>query len=99
MFSQLEEEIRNVGRKGFWAVPVENGIGGTSVNYRVPKMNFGRREIKNWGNTEGYQAEGLEMREGSLLKVMICTDEERGRGEPCVEGREWPIVWTMYELA
>ena len=53
MFSQLEEEVCYVGGEGFWTVPIKNGNGGTGVNNRIPKMNFGRREVENRGNTEG----------------------------------------------
>ena len=63
MFSQLKEKICNVGGEGFWAIPVKDGNGGTSVNNRVPKVNFGRREIKNGGDAEGKEAKGLEVRE------------------------------------
>ena len=54
MLSQLKEEISYVGRKGFWTVPVKNGDCGTSVNNGVPKMDFGGREVENWGDTKGY---------------------------------------------
>ena len=35
------------------------------------------------------------MSEGSPLKVVICSNEERRGSETCVESREWPIIWTM----
>ena len=63
MFSQLKEEFGYIGGKGFWAVPVENGDGGASMNNGVPKMYFGRGEVKDRGDPEGNEAEGLEMRE------------------------------------
>ena len=63
MFSQLEEEVCNVGGKGFWAIPVKNGNGGTSVDNRVSKVNFGRGEVKNGGDAEGNKTKGLEVRE------------------------------------
>ena len=63
MFPQLEEEIRNVGRKGFWAVPVKDSNGGASVDDGVPKVNFRRREVENGGNAEGNETKGLEVRE------------------------------------
>ena len=66
------------------------------MDYGVSKVNFGRREIKDRGDTEGDEAKGLEMREGSPLKIMICADEEREGGETCVKSREWPIVWTVH---
>ena len=61
MFPQLEEKFCNVGGEGFGAIPVKNGNGGTSVNDRIPKMNFGRREVKNWGDAEGDKIKGLEV--------------------------------------
>ena len=63
MLSQLEEEIRNVGGEGFWAIPVENGNSGASVNNRVPKVNFRRREVEYGGDTEGDKIKGLKVRE------------------------------------
>ena len=53
MFSQLEEKLCDVGREGFWAVPVKDSNGGASMNDRVPEMNFGRREVENGGDAEG----------------------------------------------
>ena len=53
MFSQLEEEISYVRGKGFWAIPVEDGDSRASMDDGIPKMDFGRGEVKNWGNTEG----------------------------------------------
>ena len=99
MFTQLEKEVSYVRREGFWAVPIENSDGGASVNNRIPKMDFGRREVEHWGDAKGDEAKGLKMREGSPLKIMICTNEERRGGETCIKGREWPIIWTMHELA
>ena len=63
MFSQLKEEVCNVGGEGFWVIPVKDGNGWTSVNDRVPKMNFRRGEVENGGDAEGYQTKGLKMRE------------------------------------
>ena len=63
MFSQLEEEIGYVRREGFWAIPIKNSDGGASVNYRIPKVNFGRREVENRGDAEGDETKGLEVRE------------------------------------
>ena len=63
MFSQLKEEVCNVGGDGFWAIPIKDGKGGASVNDRIPKVNFGRREVKNGGDTEGNETKGLEVRE------------------------------------
>ena len=62
-------------------------------------MNLGGREVENRGDAEGNEAKGLKMREGSPLEIMIGTDEKGGRGEACVEGRKWPVIWTMNELA
>ena len=62
MFSQLEEEIYYIGREGFWTVPVKDGDSGASVNNGIPKMNFGRREVEDRGDAEGYETKGLEMR-------------------------------------
>ena len=53
MFSQLEEEVGYVRWKDFWAIPIKNGDSGTGVNNGVPKMNFGRREVEDWGDAEG----------------------------------------------
>ena len=58
-------------------------------------MNFGRREVKYGGNAEGDEAEGLEMRERSPLKVVIYTNEKRRGSESGIEGREGSIIWTM----
>ena len=63
MFSQLEEEIGYVRREGFWAIPIKNSDDGTSVDYGVPKVNFGRREVENGGDAEGDETKGLEVRE------------------------------------
>ena len=61
MFPQLKEEICNVGGKGFWTIPVKDCNGGASVNDRVPKMNFGRREVKDRRDAKGDEAKGLEV--------------------------------------
>ena len=53
MFSQLKEEICDVGGEGFWAIPVKDGDGWTSVDDRIPKMNFRRREVKNGRDAKG----------------------------------------------
>ena len=58
----MEEEICYVGRKGFWAIPIENSDGGAGMDDGIPKVNFGRREIKDWGDTKGDQTKGLEVR-------------------------------------
>ena len=63
MLSQLEEEICYVRRESFWAIPVKDSNGGTSVNNRVPKVDFGRREVKHRGDAKRYQTEGLKVRE------------------------------------
>ena len=42
---------------------MENGNSGASVDNGIPKMDFRRREIKDWRNAEGYQAKGLKVRE------------------------------------
>ena len=63
MFPQLKEEVCDVGGKGFWAIPEKNGDRGTSVNNRIPEVDFGRREIKYGGDAEGNETEGLEVRE------------------------------------
>ena len=47
MFSQLEEEICYVGRKGSRTIPVKDSDSGASVNNRIPKMNFGRGEVED----------------------------------------------------
>ena len=47
MFSQLEEKVGNIGGKGFWAVPLKNGNSGTSVDDRIPKVNFRRGEVED----------------------------------------------------
>ena len=49
----MEEEVCYVRREDFWAIPVKDGDGGTSVNNRIPKMNFGRGEIEDWGDAKG----------------------------------------------
>ena len=63
MFSQLEEEVCNVGGEGFWAIPVKNGDRQTSVNNGIPKVDFRRWEIEGGGNTEGDETKGLKMSE------------------------------------
>ena len=63
MFSQLEEEVCNVGGEGFWAIPVKDGDRWTGVNNRVPEMNFRRREIEYRGDAKGDETKGLEVRE------------------------------------
>ena len=63
MFSQLKEEICNVGGEGFWTIPVKDYNGRTSVNDRIPKVNFGRREVEYGGDAEGNETEGLKVRE------------------------------------
>ena len=62
MFTQLKKEVGYVGGEGFWAIPVEDSDGGTSVNNRIPEMDFGGREIKYWGDAKGDKAKGLKMR-------------------------------------
>ena len=95
MFPQLKEEICNIGGEDFRAIPIKNSNDGASMNYRIPKMNFGRREVENWGNTECDETKGLEMGKRPPLKIVICANEERRGGETCVESRKWPIIWTM----
>ena len=95
MFSQLKEEFCNIGGKGFRTIPVKDCNGRAGVDDGVPKMNLGGGEVENGGNTEGNETKGLEVREQSPLKVVVSTDEKRRGGETCVEGREWPIIWTM----
>ena len=63
MLSQLKEEVGNVGREGFWTIPVENSNGGTGVDNGIPKVNFGSGKVKDRGDTKCYQTEGLKMRE------------------------------------
>ena len=69
------------------------------MDYGIPKMDFGRREIKDGGDAEGYQTKGLKVRERSPLKIVIYTNEERRGSETGVEGREGPIVRAMHKLA
>ena len=92
MFSQLEEEVCYVGRKGFWTIPIKDGNGGASVNDRVTKVNFGGRKVKDRGDTESDETEGLEVRKRSPLEIMICTNEKGRRGKTSVKGREGPII-------
>ena len=33
------------------------------MNDRVPKMDFGRREVEDWGDAKGNEAKGLKMGE------------------------------------
>ena len=61
MLSQLEEEIGYVGRKSFWAIPIENCNSRAGVNDRIPKVYFGRREVKNGGNTESDETQRLKV--------------------------------------
>ena len=61
MLSQLEEEIGYVRGERFWTIPIKNGNSGTGVNDRIPKMDFGRREVKNGRDAEGDEAKGLEV--------------------------------------
>ena len=63
MFPQLEKEVGYVRREGLWAVPIKNSDGGTGVNNRVPKVDFGRREVENRGDAKGDKAKGLKMGE------------------------------------
>ena len=63
MFSQLKEEVGNIGGEGFRTIPVKNCNGRTSVDNGIPKVNFGRGEVENGGNAEGNEAKGLEVRE------------------------------------
>ena len=63
MFSQLEEEVCYVRWEGFWTVPVKNSDGGVGMNDGIPKMNFGRREVKDRRYAKGNEAEGLKVRE------------------------------------
>ena len=63
MFSQLKEEICDVGGKGFWAIPIKDCDRRTSVDNGIPKVNFGRREVKNGGDAEGDETKGLKVRE------------------------------------
>ena len=69
------------------------------MNNRIPEVDFGRREIKYGRDAEGNETEGLEVSEGSPLEIVIDTYEKGRGGKSCVEGREWPIVWTVNELA
>ena len=57
----MKEEFCNVGGESFWAIPIKDCNGGASVNDRIPKMNFGRREVKDRGDAEGDETKGLEM--------------------------------------
>ena len=57
----MKEEVCNVGGKGFWTIPIKDSNGGTGVNNRIPKMNFGRREVKDRGDAEGDETKGLEV--------------------------------------
>ena len=59
----MKEEVCNIGGKGFWTIPIKDCNGRASVNDRIPKMNFGGREVKNGRNAEGDETKGLEMRE------------------------------------
>ena len=63
MLSQLEEEIGYVRREGFWTVPVKNSDGGAGVNNGIPKVDLGRREVKDRGDTKDNKTKGLKMRE------------------------------------
>ena len=58
----MKEEICNVGGKGFWTIPIKDCNGGASVNDRIPKMHFGRGEVKDGRDAEGNEAKGLEVR-------------------------------------
>ena len=49
----MKQKVCYIGRKGFWTVPVEDHNGGTSVNNRIPKVNFRRREVKDRGDAKG----------------------------------------------
>ena len=69
------------------------------MNDRIPKMNFGGRKVEYGGDAEDDEAERLEVRKGSPLKIMISPNEEGRRSETCVESRKWPIIWTMNKLA
>ena len=60
MFTQLEKEVGYVRREGFWAIPVEDSDSGTGVNNRIPKVNFGRREVKNGGDRSEERRVGKE---------------------------------------
>ena len=42
---------------------MKNGNGGTSVNDRIPKVDFWGGEIENGGDREGNQEEGLKVGE------------------------------------
>ena len=49
----MKEEICNVGGERFWAIPIKDSNGGTGVNNRIPKMNFGRREVEDRRDAKG----------------------------------------------
>ena len=76
MFSQLKEEVGNVGGKGFRTIPVKDCNGRTSVDDGVPKVNLWRGEVENGGNAEGNETKGLEVGKGSPLKIVVSADEK-----------------------
>ena len=58
----MKQKVGNVGGKVFWAIPIKDCNGGTSVDDRIPKMYFWGRKVKNGRDAEGDEAKGLEMR-------------------------------------
>ena len=63
MLSQLEEEVCYVRRERLWTIPIKDGNTRASVNNRIPKVNFRRREVEYGGDAEGDETEWLKVRE------------------------------------
>jgi len=74
------------------AVPVENLYGGATVEEMISDDDLRAEEVEEGIDAEVNYYNGELVKRVTPLEIVIVTGEERGMGEPLIDGREGPVV-------
>jgi len=87
-----EEDFCYCDGKVLRTVPVENLYGGAAVEEVISDDDSRAEEVEEGIDAEINYCDGVLTEGVTPLKVMIATGEERGMGEPLINGGEGPAV-------
>ena len=92
MFFLEEEYFGYCDGEVLGAVPVEDLDGGTTVEKMVSDDDLRAKEVEEGIDAEVNYCNGVLVKRVAPLEIMIATGEERGMGDPLIDGREGPVV-------
>jgi len=74
------------------AVPVKDLYGGATVEEVISDNDSRAEEAEEGVDAEINYCNGETVMGVAPLEIMIATGEERGMGEPLIDGREGPVI-------